>query len=83
MKKKTYTRKDPVGYRIKDLSQLIKASGKTLYQIQQETGLPSGFLYHLKSNKAHRQNPSFSTMTRLMQALGLNDWDQLIEPVKD
>lgn len=83
MKEKTYTRKDPVGYRIKDLSQLIKASGKTLYRIQKETGLPSGFLHHLKSKKAHRQNPSFSTMTRLMKALGLTDWDQLIEKIED
>lgn len=80
-KKRLYNRKDPVDYRIKDLSQLIKASGKTLYRIQKETGLPSGFLHHLKSKKSHRENPSFSTMTRLMKALGLKHWDELIEPI--
>ncbi len=79
--KKSFSRKDPVNWQIRDLDPLIKASGKSLYRIQKETGLPSGFLFHLKSNEKNRLNPSFSTMTRIMEALGLSSFEQLVEPI--
>ncbi|MBX2986797.1 MAG: hypothetical protein KF802_02770 [Bdellovibrionaceae bacterium] len=79
-KTRTYSRNGPVDFQIADLAPLIKASGKSLYRIQKETGLPSGFLFHLKSKKKNRLNPSWATITRIKRALGLS-WDQLIEPI--
>lgn len=81
--RKPYSQKDPIGFRIKDLTPLIKATGKSLYRIQKETGIPSGFLFYLNSNEENRLNPSFSTLTRLRKALGLASWDDLIEPIPE
>jgi hypothetical protein len=81
--KKSFARKEPVGWQIRDLDELIKASGKSLYRIQKETGIPSGFLFHLKSDSKNRLNPSFATMTRIMKALGITDWEQLVERVPE
>lgn len=81
-KRKDYVYNKPIDYQIRNLRKLIKASGKSLYSIQRDYGIPSGFLHYLMTTKAKDLNPSFATMTRLIKALDI-DFEDLIEYVPE
>ncbi len=79
MKNKTYKRREPVGYKLRPIDDLLKKANLTPYQLEKDTGLDSALISFLRHNPPDKLNPSFSTLTRLKKALGIKSWDEMFQ----